>query len=525
MASTALERMRALHEDAERAERLAAKDLGREPHKHRHVLAQQHRVSGFVDSVVDATAALAEGYADAGELRSLERAPSGDRASLRPARTHTTCAAPPKLLLTPGARPRCADNSLRDEAHECGDRSGGAFDAFYARLALARSKHAALGDRLAEGFDEAAALSRVPEVEFSGEEGSGRYLDLHAAHREYVNAKAFGTRCEYAAFLSKIKEGGAVALAPRSAKSGAAYAAFVDSIAGYLKDFHARTQPLQPLEGKLAAAESSFEEAWDKGEVAGWEDLTAKAPELPIDLDEHDTEEKLLELGGDALKDALSAVGLKAGGTPQQRAQRLLLLKATPGGLANMGKKHFAKGAVVGKADGDTKAAARLKASAAAEARVDCLLGLLGDALDATLANVEKKATRTYEEMEEERAAADDAEAEQIEEDEDLSSDEEDAAAEIYNPLKLPLGWDGRPIPFWLYKLHGLNQEFKVRECGRERDAPAHGCERGSRADPAPATRPPARPCPLTPAVRAVRRLLVLRPARVRQALRRVAPP
>lgn len=34
--------------------------------------------------------------------------------------------------------------------------------------------------------------------------------------------------------------------------------------------------------------------------------------------------------------------------------------------------------------------------------------------------------------------------------------DEEDEF--VYNPLKLPLGWDGKPIPYWLYKLHGLNQ-------------------------------------------------------------------
>ena len=35
----------------------------------------------------------------------------------------------------------------------------------------------------------------------------------------------------------------------------------------------------------------------------------------------------------------------------------------------------------------------------------------------------------------------------------------------MYNPLKLPLGWDGRPIPFWLYKLHGLRSEFKCEIC------------------------------------------------------------
>lgn len=59
------------------------------------------------------------------------------------------------------------------------------------------------------------------------------------------------------------------------------------------------------------------------------------------------------------------------------------------------------------------------------------------------------------------------AEQAEAEEEGDLGgpgSDEEDAP--IYNPLKLPLGWDGRPIPFWLYRLHGLNIEFKCEICG-----------------------------------------------------------
>ena len=38
---------------------------------------------------------------------------------------------------------------------------------------------------------------------------------------------------------------------------------------------------------------------------------------------------------------------------------------------------------------------------------------------------------------------------------EEEDSDEDDY---IYNPLKLPMGPDGKPIPYWLYKLHGLNQ-------------------------------------------------------------------
>lgn len=44
-------------------------------------------------------------------------------------------------------------------------------------------------------------------------------------------------------------------------------------------------------------------------------------------------------------------------------------------------------------------------------------------------------------------------------------NDDDDDDDKIYNPLKLPLGWDGKPIPFWLYKLHGLGVEYKCEIC------------------------------------------------------------
>lgn len=45
------------------------------------------------------------------------------------------------------------------------------------------------------------------------------------------------------------------------------------------------------------------------------------------------------------------------------------------------------------------------------------------------------------------------------------ADDDDDDDGKVYNPLKLPLGWDGKPIPFWLYKLHGLGVEFKCEIC------------------------------------------------------------
>ena len=68
---------------------------------------------------------------------------------------------------------------------------------------------------------------------------------------------------------------------------------------------------------------------------------------------------------------------------------------------------------------------------------------------------------RTYDEIERDLALA--AEEEAMAEAEEEEDDEDKP---IYNPLNLPLGWDGKPIPYWLYKLHGLNLEFKCEICG-----------------------------------------------------------
>ena len=47
--------------------------------------------------------------------------------------------------------------------------------------------------------------------------------------------------------------------------------------------------------------------------------------------------------GPERLKEALAALGLKSGGTPRQRAERLFLTAGTP--LEKLDRKHFAKGA------------------------------------------------------------------------------------------------------------------------------------------------------------------------------------
>ena len=47
----------------------------------------------------------------------------------------------------------------------------------------------------------------------------------------------------------------------------------------------------------------------------------------------------------------------------------------------------------------------------------------------------------------------------------DGEEEEEDEDGKPYNPKGYPLGWDGRPIPTWLWKLHGLGMTFDCEIC------------------------------------------------------------
>merc|ERR1712060_376567 len=87
---------------------------------------------------------------------------------------------------------------------------------------------------------------------------------------------------------------------------------------------------------------------------------------------------------------------------------------------------------------------------------------LLSDTIAESVQWLQKKQSQTADERE-----MDDEDEEELEDDGvDVGSDAEDEDRPIYNPLNLPLGWDGKPIPFWLYKLHGLGIEYKCEICG-----------------------------------------------------------
>jgi len=89
----------------------------------------------------------------------------------------------------------------------------------------------------------------------------------------------------------------------------------------------------------------------------------------------------------------------------------------------------------------------------------------MSDVVSATRRHAEKQQARTIEEKEAEIYEEEFGLLPDIEE---VEEEEEADEGPLYNPLNLPLGWDGKPIPFWLYKLHGLGVEYKCEICGNQ---------------------------------------------------------
>jgi splicing factor 3A subunit 3 len=112
------------------------------------------------------------------------------------------------------------------------------------------------------------------------------------------------------------------------------------------------------------------------------------------------------------------------------------------------------------------KAAEALGGAGKQEARTEYLVSkvcesLLADCLLATKRQVQKKQSLSYEEWQKElqEQALLDAGEDQLD-DHDDGMDSEDEAELVRGIKDYPVDWEGKPIPYWLYKLHGLGVSY-----------------------------------------------------------------
>ena len=356
-----------------------------------------------------------------------------------------------------------------------------------------------------EEIGNTAMMTGAEDSRYRPQEVLGKYLDLDqfswVETIKSVMQKASGaeknnflSNFAYADFLQVLLDG--LDKLPESAKLSTRkpYARMLAQMEHYLCDYLNRTMPLLDVKTHiLDASKAAFTKEWSKngGYLASWapkpeealfvvEGRSATAggsdgtvADDSIDLQRFsDPEELEKSVGGDKLKVELTRLGLKSGGTPLDRAKRLLLTKGKD--RSEWPRKIFMKGAFASRTNIEPNSSAGIKHErridvAQQEVLVTALLHQLRPNLESTLRRAERRQAQTLNEREQE--IEEDLYGSVIvtkkKSDGDLDDDDDDDAP-VYNPKNVPLDWDGRPIPYWLFKLHGLNHYYQCEICGGE---------------------------------------------------------
>ncbi|KAI1340803.1 hypothetical protein F5Y15DRAFT_377969 [Xylariaceae sp. FL0016] len=411
-----LEEQRFLHEDLERLEQGIADRISDEPKHIRDRLARDHQISHFLDRISSQSEKLLTIYRDADGTRSREIQQIG---------------------------------------------TGDAMDEFYKQLADVKSFHQRYPNEPVENLERAyrpkkgedAAQPSIVDTMFTGEEAFGRFFDLQTCHELYLNlpnAKRL-SYLQYLDLFDNFAPGGGGLKRPE--KMTDAYFKYVGQLALDLETFMRKTRPLENIDKVLAAFDQEFGSAWEKDEIPEWkaEESIAKSAGATQSGDGIWCEDCEKEFKNENVyKGHLS--GKKHIRAAAERA------KCLQDGTAS---------STNGSGNGGTSTQ-RLKERAIAERefRVQRLARAMSTERSDTRVNIERKQGMTERERQLEldnlfNASATINQAAEAEEGEEADDDER-----IYNPLKLPLAWDGKPIPFWLYKLHGLGVEFPCEVCG-----------------------------------------------------------
>lgn len=215
-----------------------------------------------------------------------------------------------------------ADGLFQDELNRMRSNP---LDHFYASL------HSTL--EYYEKFPGLQAMEQPPmdvevNVDFSGEEIFGKYLDLNPLFLQFCNVMKTGSiEQDYLQYLERFQM---FFYIPSEVKNSKAYFDYLVELWNYLTGFYKRIHPLIDIDRVIGEWEKEFDGKVESGEIKlkggntnNQNNNGNKKEPQPLRLGMFNDPKELEALGMDRLKEALEALGLKCGGTLQDRAQRL----------------------------------------------------------------------------------------------------------------------------------------------------------------------------------------------------------
>jgi splicing factor 3A subunit 3 len=357
-------------------------------------------------------------------------------------------------------------------------------------------------DRVADSID-ALSLDDV----FTANEKAGRVMDFNHFYQQFLNLSVFRQfsehygidRFDYLAFLSNFDD--LLTLIPYKTKATASatamaeYKLFVSSVVDALRVFFTKAHPLVPPAELDAEIDATFDRLWQdrdlKGYFPGAQAVHREPKEygLALSLEHSATDAAFLQSNPPSSFDSSSGSGSGNGEAPAEAGSgaaaesgslycapcQKLFTKQTLFDAHLPGKKHQ-KNLKKAEAEAPAPAAPADTSSttpAPAPARGDLFSALrelahLEFSLEhwADLCRAHITHTRTVTDKLLTKSLAEILAEEEADDDEEVEVIEEAAPGAIYNPKNVPLGWDGKPIPLWMYKLHGFQHEYACEICG-----------------------------------------------------------
>mmetsp|Transcript_43863 Transcript_43863/g.95799 ORF Transcript_43863/g.95799 Transcript_43863/m.95799 type:complete len:531 (-) Transcript_43863:78-1670(-) len=441
MSFSVLEQLRSAHEDIENIEKAMSMVMMDKSKSNRHGVNCEHAMKYLVQMSQDKSKSAAEIYEDKDGMRS---------------------------------------DDINALAGQRGDKkTGDVWTSFYDKVKEVKDYHRRFAHNQglpevqdAKWFYQRAFEADKTDTLFSGEEDYGKRVDLIEHYNKYMNIKKLATirrnqfrdatftrmkrkapelepddptveeaivkefnELDYIEWLKAFDQFHDL---PRYCKyKEKAYTEYLESVVDYMRGFLLRTQPMVGIEKLEAQFDKEFEERWADRGIPGWQDPTHK--------------EELFCLPTDKLFN--NAAVMKSHKNGKEYKKKLETMQK----MSVEDQKKF-----VEESEAEDRRVAHL------ESRAAKWHDLLADTIQETVQHLQKKQSQTVDEMEMDKEAGSDVDDDDDDgmdvDGSDMEKDEDDRP--IYNPLNLPLGWDGKPIPFWLYKLHGLGIEYKCEICG-----------------------------------------------------------
>lgn len=193
------------------------------------------------------------------------------------------------------------------------------YEQYISPAAVLNSQSAAgLSSIVPPASGQPAEPETISLVDFTDEEGYGKFLDLYEQFNLYINLKNIvgpnQGKVDYLSYLNNFDHFYEIS---KEKKFFADYQNYLASLHDYLEEYVIKVKPLLPLKEIISKLSDDFERMWENGQVPGWPKETGSVLSnvgAPLDLSAFNSVDELASLGLDRLKSALIAQGLKCGG-------------------------------------------------------------------------------------------------------------------------------------------------------------------------------------------------------------------